>query len=100
MKGQVFAISQAGLGRLLAARVKSALKEIEKNRNREVLREFLQLLFPTKKAKVEIALSQFSSFEELLEEIDKNKLEIDGLTTNDLETIKRVSRIQMLNSSK
>jgi len=92
--------SKTGLGRLLAARVKSALKEIEKNRNREVLREFLQLLFPTKKAKVEIALSQFSSFEELLEEIDKNKLEIDGLTTNDLETIKRVSRIQMLNSSK
>ena len=89
--------SKTGLGSSLTKRVKFALTEAEQTRDKEVLSEFLKFLFPTKKSKVKILLSRFSSFDELLRRVDKSEMEIDGLTANDLDTIKRLSKIQIIN---
>ena len=88
--------SQTGLGSKLIKRVKFALREAIKAKEKDILSEYLSYVFPLKSQPRNLTLAAFSSFEQLYQFSKEPDGTLNTLNKNDLVSLVRVTLKQKM----
>ena len=91
---------QTGLGSKLITRVKFALREAIKDKEKDILSEYLSYVFPLKSQPRNLTLAAFSSFEQLYQFSKEPDGALNTLNKNDLTSLIRVTLKQKMDTGR